>query len=141
MDMARLSRRSAFGLAAFTGLSGCTLFRQYSIKDDPYLPTMQTDPLYLWTPSAKSRRSEDYMSSLDHLAANSQSSFTISWSFEDPGVVSAQVEEAQSIARLAGYVDDRRQLKSPDGYSFYVRGLVLSVIERGEVIIDLTAAM
>ena len=141
MDAAKLSRRSAFGLAAVTGLSACTVFPEHAITDDPYLPMMQKDPLYLWTPSAKSKRSEGYMASTDHLAGNAQSNFTIGWTFEDGGALTAMFAEAQSVAREAGYVDDRRRLMTSGSSEVYVRCQILSVIKDGEVIVSLSAPM
>jgi hypothetical protein len=111
MDAARLSRRSVLGLVAATGLSGCTtVFPDYDPANDPYIPTMQKDPLFLWKPSADMVRTESYMSSLDHLAANDQSSILIDLRFRTSGGSAALLQEAQQVAHDAGYVNDRREL-------------------------------
>jgi len=141
MDGVRLSRRSLVSLVAVAGLSGCSLMRENEIANDSYLSAMRKDPLYLWKPAAKFVRSEGYMASSDHLAGNAQSSFIITWTFEDHGAVPALLREAESVAREAGYVDDRRQLMTGGSGNVYVRCHFFSVIEDGEVIVDLKAPM
>jgi hypothetical protein len=60
---------------------------------------MRKDPVYLWKPSVKFKRSEGVNWSANQLAGNSGSTFMISWTFRDRDAVPALLEELQGIAR------------------------------------------
>jgi hypothetical protein len=103
MDGARLSRRSLMGLVAAAGLSGCSLNQEAQIADDPYLPTMRKDPLFLWKPAADVVRRESYDFSSDHMAGNDQSTIIIEWTFRTSGDSAALLTQAKQAADAAGY--------------------------------------
>jgi hypothetical protein len=116
--------------------------QEIHIANDSYLPTMRKDPLYLWKPSVKFKRSEGVNWSANHVAGNSHSTFTISWTFQDREAVPALLEELQDIAREAGYVDDCRELMRLNtlGQTIaYVNCLISSVPDAAKVIVRLRA--
>lgn len=103
MGGARLSRRSLLGLVAAAGLSACSWNQEQDIANDPYLPTMRKDPLFLWTPAADVVRSESYSFSSDHMAGNFLSEIIIDWKFRTTGDIAALLRQAEQAAYAAGY--------------------------------------
>jgi hypothetical protein len=123
-------------------LDGFRWVQEIHIANDSYLPTMRKDPVYLWKPSVKFKRSEGVNWSANQLAGNSHSTFTISWTFQDREAVPALLEELQEIAREAGYVDDRRELmrlNTLDPTIAYVNCFIFSVPDDAKVIARLRA--
>jgi hypothetical protein len=81
------------------------------VANDPYLPTMMKDSLYLWRPDDVQRTESLVPRSDDNFASGARASHIyLEFRYRNPGDLSQLKQMAEKIATDAGYVDSVRLL-------------------------------